>query len=347
MSSLPFSLGQSANRFGGTLAEKFQNWTNQMRKGVAQVGDAYSEGSFGGLPVKPINEGFNAFQAGLTGDAIPGEDIELRQDSLLPKGAPLAIESHMAQNVPPVAPEPNSASLSDSLFGMTQDGNNVPQFRQAPPEPSRVNVTVDGKTYDYADGRSGGAPTLGGIGRGLGKQWGTEPSDQTLEYSQPGIGHGSYSQLTDNPQMASLGQLQDDRALADARPTGDPLGYTRGDMRGLDATLRARMADEHARGMAQIELAHEKAAIEQADEKRVMGELAPLQSDDFAETEQMKADPRFLSASPEDQAKMLATLTAAQEARNARAGRYKENLALARGKVNTTFAPNAPGNYRP
>jgi hypothetical protein len=144
------------------------------------------------------------------------------------------------------------------------------------PEPvaepaGRVNVTINGKTYDYSGGKNGGAPLAGGqLGSLFGKPWTNEATDQTHEFA--GEGNGSYSQMTENPAMKSLGQLKDEQALADARPAGDPdmagLGYTRGEARGLDYELERRRAQESDRVGAELRIAEGKAGIQDQQQGR-------------------------------------------------------------------------------
>jgi hypothetical protein len=332
-----------------------------LGQGLAGLGDWFSRLRNQSAPVSPAarylppqedpaGDAFGEFGRSFTAGAVGAPDPAIQGQ--------LSALKNMGQPVAPPAPAPaDTASLGSAMFGEPSERPDANGFnaeaaaaalsrgtqRREAMSPGRVNVTVNGKSYEYGGGQAGGAPTLGGIGDKLGEQWSNVVSDQTREFSQPGLGNGSFSQLTElDPSMKTIGQLQDERALADARPTGDPLGYTRGDMRGLDTTLQTKMADEQARGAAQVGVARAKSLIEQADEKRVMDNLALLDNDDYAETEQMRSDPRFRSASLEQQAEMLAKLKLAQDARSDKSKRYRENLALARGKVNTTYRPGDP-----
>jgi hypothetical protein len=121
-----------------------------------------------------------------------------------------------------------------------------------------VQVSFGGKTYDYSGGRDGGAPLAGGqLGSLFGRPWTNEATDQTHEFA--GEGNGSYSQMTENPAMKTLGQLKDEQALADARPSAQ--GGSVGEQRGIAQEIEKKRAEYEARAGAEVSAERGKSGI--------------------------------------------------------------------------------------
>lgn len=221
----------------------------QAVRSVADTGQsAYSRGSiaspFGSLPIAPFAEaregfmeGYDPNEAGPMGeDGVP--EYLRRPDSLMPE--PLPIEQHIQAAMPPPP-----ATVEQSVAASEPQG--------------RVQVSFGGKTYDYSNGRNGGAPLAGGqLGGLFGREWSNQPSDQTHEFA--GEGNGSFSQMNELPDsMKSIQQLTDERAIGDASPAaGLPpayqgLGITRGDMRGVAIGGLQRAQDPKVQQLQQTE----------------------------------------------------------------------------------------------
>jgi hypothetical protein len=251
MSSLPYSFGRGIAGSGRTLADKYRGWQDQIARGAQQAQEAYSGGSLLGVPLNPVADALETFGAGVRGEAIPGQDIELPQSraSLMEPEFPLAIAQHLGEK-----PAVGTDGIPEALRRPT--GMNYPEPVAEPN--GRVNVTINGKTYDYSGGKNGGAPLAGGqLGSLFGKPWTNEATDQTHEFA--GEGNGSYSQMTENPALKSLGQLKDEQAIADARPAAQ--GGSVGEQRGIAQSIAQKQAEYDARAGAEVNAERGKSGV--------------------------------------------------------------------------------------
>lgn len=256
-----------------SLSERYRMWQQRQRSLSSQAAqpDPLSREALG-LSMLPSLSGLGD----MAGDAITsiGRGIgrmtgQLSSDPPLnPTNAPISL-----------APPPQRLAIEDYLDGLGQQSppvgaDGIPEVARRPqgmnyPAPvqepaGRVQATINGKTYDYSNGREGGAPTLGGMGNGLGKQWGDRPDDQTMEYSQPGIGRGTVSQMLPlEDAMKSQQQLEDETKHLRARPaTGDYAapGRTQGDALNIQERGIARAMDPRVQREAQMDERRAQAA---------------------------------------------------------------------------------------
>lgn len=176
---------------------------------------------------------FNDLRAGYQGAPAYGQDVQIggnagpveadgtpsllkRPDSLLSDQA-LELEKALAGRAFEQPPPP--ATVEQSVAASQPSGH--------------VRATIGGREYDYSNGRRGGAPLAGGtLGSAFGREWSNFPTDQTHEFA--GEGNGSFSVMNElDPSMKTIGQLQDERGQADARPAiGSTIpGETAGEQR--------------------------------------------------------------------------------------------------------------------
>jgi hypothetical protein len=155
-----------------------------------------------------------------------------------------------------------------SPYGQIGQGPYLPAIERAlaerepdaPREPSRVNVTMNGQTYDYANGREGGAPRIDGdAGPG---------SVQAFGRTINSPGGGAYSQLLDNPNLTperSIEAAIRKRDLEDVQPAEGRLGEigaTRGEARPIEAAIYGKEREAGIRSQANAP--KERAEIEKA-----------------------------------------------------------------------------------
>lgn len=316
----PYNIGQSAAGFGNTLAERYKQWQDSIRQGAAQagrfvgdvgetVGDAYSQGGLFGLPAKPIIGAMESFGAGMRGEAMPGQDIELKQESLLPPAPRWAIEDGLKLG---------------GVDAVGEDG--VPENLRAPegveapaPAPAgRVQATINGKTYDYSGGKSGGAPQVS-TGSAFGQDY------------TPASG-GTFSQMNPIDQsMKSLAQLYDEQALAEAQPVPNaPFpGATVGSMRKIEEEIARKAAEQRAKVGGELAVEEGKSRIRQNEQASVLNSLNSLDAEAAGKLAELRQSARYLAATPEQRQAAEALLL-----EQVNPARRRENLVIASNRGN-------------
>ena len=177
---------------------------------------------------------FDGFAAGLAGAPQQGQDVELPKSAgtVEPNGTPSLLQAE-----PPLELE---KALAGRAFEQPAPATPTPLMEGVPAQPSgQVKATINGREYDYSNGRAGGAPSLYDLNAGP-----QNPRAFNREYSPTG---GTVSVMNEmDPSMKTIGQLQDDTAIERARPAsapGAPKGLTQGEVVDIEKAGALRATD--------------------------------------------------------------------------------------------------------
>lgn len=230
-----------------SIAYGIGDWLRRLRENSAQ--DTLSEQRYqdqGG-----IGGSLRRFGGSLADSFAAGQAGQPENPASVP---PPVVQPVGSDGIPALLRRPEPMPLEAYLAAAEQPAPQVaPEAPSAPVEAPRMNVTVNGREYNYLKGER--APSL--FDRSEGPQ---VASAFGREYAPTG---GSFSQMNPIDQsMKSLQQLQDEKAIADAQPAPEGFpGASVAEQRKIEEEIARKTAEQRARVGGELAIEQGKSGI--------------------------------------------------------------------------------------